>query len=55
MRLVGASSTKHPVSTALTTKATPLAKKIAAQNNIDLAGISGSGPDGRIIKDDLSG
>ena len=30
-------------------------KKIAAQNNIDLAGISGSGPDGRIIKDDLSG
>ena len=35
-------------------KATPLAKKIAAQNNIDLAGINGSGPGGRIIKDDLS-
>jgi pyruvate dehydrogenase E2 component (dihydrolipoamide acetyltransferase) len=33
--------------------ASPLAKRIAAQNNINLASISGSGPRGRIIKDDV--
>jgi len=33
--------------------ASPLARRIAAQNNIDLAQISGSGPNGRIIKADL--
>lgn len=34
-------------------KASPLAKKIASQNNIDLNLIKGSGPDGRIVKADL--
>ncbi|MCB0339547.1 MAG: 2-oxo acid dehydrogenase subunit E2, partial [Bdellovibrionales bacterium] len=34
-------------------KASPLAKKIAEQNNIDLSTIHGSGPSGRIVKKDL--
>lgn len=33
--------------------ATPLAKRIANQNNIDLSAIQGSGPHGRIIKADV--
>jgi pyruvate dehydrogenase E2 component (dihydrolipoamide acetyltransferase) len=35
--------------------ASPLAKRIAADKGIDLAGISGSGPRGRIVKADLEG
>ncbi len=35
--------------------ASPLAKRIAAQNNIDLATIKGSGPNGRIVKADVEG
>lgn len=34
-------------------KASPLAKKIAQENNINLASISGSGPQGRIVKADV--
>ncbi len=34
-------------------KASPLAKKIAQQKGIDLASVHGSGPGGRIIKEDL--
>ncbi len=33
--------------------ASPLAKRIAAQKGIDLAGVSGSGPNGRIVKADV--
>ncbi len=33
--------------------ASPLAKRIAAQNNLNLAQVSGSGPNGRIVKDDV--
>lgn len=33
--------------------ASPLAKRLAEQENIDLAGISGSGPHGRIVKADI--
>jgi pyruvate dehydrogenase E2 component (dihydrolipoamide acetyltransferase) len=36
-------------------KASPLAKRIAKESNISLAGISGSGPHGRIIKEDVLG
>ncbi len=36
-------------------KASPLAKRIAEQNGVDLASISGSGPGGRIIKADVEG
>ena len=35
--------------------ATPLAKRIARQSNLDLAMISGSGPRGRIVKADVEG
>lgn len=34
-------------------KASPVAKKLAEQNNIDLASVRGSGPDGRIVKRDV--
>ena len=34
-------------------KASPLAKRIARDNNIDLAGLKGSGPEGRIVKRDV--
>jgi pyruvate dehydrogenase E2 component (dihydrolipoamide acetyltransferase) len=35
--------------------ASPLAKRLAAAQGIDLAGVSGSGPNGRIVKADLDG
>ena len=35
--------------------ASPLARRIAAEKGIDLAGISGSGPRGRIVKADVEG
>ena len=35
--------------------ASPLARRIAEQNGIDLATISGSGPNGRIVKADVEG
>ena len=34
-------------------KASPLAKKMAAENHIDLSKITGTGPDGAITKDDI--
>lgn len=34
-------------------KASPLAKRIAAELGVDLAGVKGSGPDGRIVKEDV--
>ena len=34
-------------------KASPLAKRIANQNNINLAQVSGSGPNGRIVQEDV--
>ena len=33
--------------------ATPLARRIAAQNNIDIASVKASGPNGRIVKSDV--
>ena len=35
--------------------ASPLAKRLAAAQGIDLSGVTGSGPNGRIVKADLSG
>ncbi len=35
--------------------ASPLAKRIAAQTGVDLKGITGSGPNGRIVKADVEG
>lgn len=34
--------------------ASPFAKKLAAENGLDLSGVSGSGPGGRILASDLS-
>lgn len=34
-------------------KASPLARKVAQQRNIDLSTITGSGPNGRIVRDDV--
>ena len=36
-------------------KASPLARRLAEQRGIDLAGLSGSGPGGRIVKADVDG
>jgi pyruvate dehydrogenase E2 component (dihydrolipoamide acetyltransferase) len=36
-------------------KASPLARRLAAQQGIDLGGVSGSGPNGRVVKADLAG
>jgi len=36
-------------------KASPVARRIAAEKGVDLAGVSGSGPEGRVIKRDLEG
>ncbi|MGH7628325.1 MAG: dihydrolipoamide acetyltransferase family protein [Gemmatimonadales bacterium] len=36
-------------------KASPLARKIAAERGIDLGSVSGTGPDGRVIARDLEG
>ncbi|WP_338425470.1 pyruvate dehydrogenase complex dihydrolipoamide acetyltransferase [Sphingopyxis kveilinensis] len=36
-------------------KASPLAKRLAAEQGIDLKGVTGSGPGGRIVKADLEG
>ncbi len=35
-------------------KASPLAKRLAQQNNLDLSVITGTGPNGRIVKDDIT-
>src|SRR5438105_3785483 len=35
------------------TKASPLARRIAAQRGIDLTGLAGSGPEGRVIRADV--
>ena len=40
-------------STGARIKASPLAKKIAAEKGLDLATIQGSGPGGRILKEDV--
>ncbi|GAA5482611.1 dihydrolipoamide acetyltransferase family protein [Haloferula sargassicola] len=36
-------------------KASPLARKIAAENGVDLSSLEGSGPGGRIVKADVEG
>jgi pyruvate dehydrogenase E2 component (dihydrolipoamide acetyltransferase) len=34
-------------------KASPLARRLAREMGVDLAGLEGSGPDGRVVKDDV--
>ncbi len=47
----------HPASTAAgdRIKASPLAKRIAAQSGVDLGSVKGTGPNGRIVKADIEG
>jgi pyruvate dehydrogenase E2 component (dihydrolipoamide acetyltransferase) len=42
-----------PVSTSGRVKASPLAKKIAAEKGVDLSRLAGSGPGGRIVRKDV--
>ncbi len=53
----GAASSGAPASSGEggRTKASPLARRIAAEKGIDLAGLSGSGPNGRVVKADVEG
>ena len=44
-----------PASSGSRVKASPLARRLAAEKGIDLAGLAGSGPNGRIVKADLDG
>jgi pyruvate dehydrogenase E2 component (dihydrolipoamide acetyltransferase) len=44
-----------PVSSSGRVKASPLAKKIAAEKGVDLSRLAGSGPGGRIVRKDVEG
>ena len=44
-----------PASTDARVKASPLARRLAQAKGIDLAAVSGTGPNGRIVKGDLDG
>jgi len=44
-----------PVPTGTRVFASPLARRLAAQGNIDLSSVKGTGPHGRIVKRDLEG
>jgi len=48
-----AAATSAPAASGDRVFASPLARRIAAQNNIDIAAVAGSGPHGRIIKRDV--
>ena len=48
-----ASSTEQPVTSNGRVKASPLAKKLAAEKGIDIKAVAGSGDGGRIIKADI--
>ncbi|MDB5682463.1 MAG: pdhC [Sphingomonas bacterium] len=50
-----AAATAAPVQGGDRVKASPLARRLAAQQGIDLGGVSGSGPNGRVVKADLAG
>ena len=47
--------TAAPAASSDRIKASPLAKRLAAERGIDLSTLKGSGPGGRIVKDDLDG
>ncbi|MGB7374612.1 pyruvate dehydrogenase complex dihydrolipoamide acetyltransferase [Pontixanthobacter sp.] len=47
--------TKAPLPSGDRIIASPLAKRIAEQNGVDLSAITGSGPNGRIVKADVEG
>jgi 2-oxoglutarate dehydrogenase E2 component (dihydrolipoamide succinyltransferase) len=43
-----------PAASATETHASPVAKRLADSNNVDLSQLKGSGPNGRIVKDDVA-
>ncbi|MEP7327087.1 MAG: pyruvate dehydrogenase complex dihydrolipoamide acetyltransferase [Gemmatimonadota bacterium] len=47
--------TPSPAAPGARVKASPLARKIAAERGVDLGRVSGSGPEGRVIRRDLEG
>jgi len=51
--MASAAKSAVPASTGGRIKASPLARKIAADKHVDLSGLSGSGPGGRIVKNDV--
>ncbi len=53
-RASGAATAAKPASSGRV-KASPLARRMAAEQGIDLASISGSGPEGRVVARDLEG
>jgi pyruvate dehydrogenase E2 component (dihydrolipoamide acetyltransferase) len=50
---VGGPATARETASGDRVKASPLAKRIAANNGVDLAGVTGTGPNGRIVKADV--
>ncbi len=52
---VPAPPTPEPAATTSRVKASPLARRMAQERNLDLQSIAGSGPGGRIVKRDLEG
>ena len=50
-----ADETKAAAPTGNRVKASPLARRIAAEKGVDLSAVSGSGPNGRIVKADIDG
>ena len=51
----GNAGTAAPAASGERVKASPLARRIAAEKGIALSGLSGSGPNGRIVKADVEG
>ncbi|HEY2769990.1 MAG TPA: dihydrolipoamide acetyltransferase family protein [Solirubrobacteraceae bacterium] len=49
----GSPATTGPAPRPGRAKASPLARRLAAERGIDLAGLAGSGPDGRVIRADV--
>jgi pyruvate dehydrogenase E2 component (dihydrolipoamide acetyltransferase) len=50
---VAAASAEAPTESDGRVKASPLARRIARERGIDLAGVAGTGPDGRVIAEDV--
>ena len=45
--------TEHPTTAAVAIKASPLARRIARERGLDLAAVTGTGPEGRIVAEDV--
>lgn len=54
-KAASASASATPVTSGERVKASPLAKKIAKEKGVELSGLSGTGPGGRIVAKDVEG